>query len=121
MADATTRRRHPSRSGVWVWTRVPVTPQHAVQIEKPGYGALSVGGSQPAQLGFAEPTLDDTTNLMVAAGVVNISSAAVKTVAQSFDVIDTTCQDTLLPSLAALSDRLNLAIPRSTAAATWIH
>jgi hypothetical protein len=119
MSDATTPRGHPSRSGVW--TRVPVTPQHAVQIEKLGYGALWAGGRQSAQLRFAEPNLDETTGLMVAAGIVNIWSAPAKTVAQSFHLIDTACQHELLPSLAALCEHPNLDIPRSTAVATWIH
>jgi hypothetical protein len=100
MTHATTPGRHPIRYGVW--TRVPVTPQHAVEIEKLGYGALRVGGSQPAQRRFVEPILEKTTNLMVATGVVNIWSAPAKTVTQSFHLIDTTCQDKLLPSLAAL-------------------
>jgi probable F420-dependent oxidoreductase len=94
MTDATTPRRHPSRYGVW--TRVPVTPQHAVVIEKLGYGALWIGGSQPAQLRFAEPILEKTTNLMVATGIVNIWSAPAKTVAQSFHLIDTAHPDRFL-------------------------
>jgi probable F420-dependent oxidoreductase len=94
MTNATTPRRHPSRYGVW--TRVPVTPQDAVEIEKLGYGTLWVGGSQPAQLRFAEPILETTTNLVVATGVVNIWSAPAKTVAQSFHLIDTAYPDRFL-------------------------
>jgi len=94
MTDATTLRRHRSRYGVW--TRVPVTPQHALEIEKLGYGALWVGGSQPAQLRFAEPILEKTTDLMVATGIVNIWSAPAKTIAQSFHLIDTAYPDRFL-------------------------
>ncbi len=94
MTDATTSRRQPSRYGVW--TRVPVTPQDAVEIEKLGYGALWVGGPQPAQLRFAEPILEKTTNLMVATGIVNVWSAPAKTVAQSFHLIDTAYPDRFL-------------------------
>jgi probable F420-dependent oxidoreductase len=95
MTDATTTlTRRPSRFGVW--TRVPVTPQHAVEIERLGYGALWVGGSQPAQLRFAEPILEKTTSLMVATGIVNVWSAPAKTVAQSFHVIDTAYPDRFL-------------------------
>jgi probable F420-dependent oxidoreductase len=98
MTDATTPKRHPSRYGVW--TRVPVTPQHAVEIEKLGYGALWVGGSQPAQLRFAEPILEKTTSLM-ATGIVNIWSAPAKTVAQSFHLIDTAYPDRFLLGVSA--------------------
>jgi probable F420-dependent oxidoreductase len=94
MTDATTLRRHLSRFGVW--TRVPVTPQHALEIEKLGYGALWVGGSQPAQLRFAEPILEKTTTLIVATGIVNIWSAPAKTIAQSFHLIDTAHPDRFL-------------------------
>jgi probable F420-dependent oxidoreductase len=94
MTDATTPGRHPKRYGVW--TRVPVTPQDAVVIEKLGYGALWVGGSQPAQLRFAEPILEMTTNLVVATGGVDIWSAPAKTVAQSFHLIDTAYPDRFL-------------------------
>jgi probable F420-dependent oxidoreductase len=73
-----------------------VTPQHAVEIEKLGYGALWVGGSPPAQLRFAEPILEKTTSLMVATGIVNIWSAPAKTVAQSFHLIDTAYPDRFL-------------------------
>jgi hypothetical protein len=118
MPDATTPGRHPSRYGVW--TRVPVMPQHAMEIEKLGYGALWVGGSQPAQRRFAEPILEKTTNLMVATALVNIWTAPVETVAQSFHLIDTTRQDTLRPSLATLSEHANIDIPRPTAVATWV-
>jgi probable F420-dependent oxidoreductase len=67
-----------------------------VEIEKLGYGALWVGGSQPAQLRFAEPILEKTTDLMVATGIVNIWSAPAKAVAQSFHVIDTAYPDRFL-------------------------
>ena len=116
MTDATTLKRHFSRYGVS--TRVPVTPQHALEIEKLGYGALWVGGSQPAQLRFAEPILEKTTDLMVATGIVNIWSAPAKAVAQSFHLIDTAYPDRFLLGVAALSEHLNMDIPRSTAVAT---
>jgi probable F420-dependent oxidoreductase len=94
MTDATTPGRRHCRYGVW--TRVPVTPQDAVEIERLGYGALWVGGAQPAQLRFAEPILAETTNLMLATGGVDIWSAPAKTVAQSFHLIDTAYPDRFL-------------------------
>jgi CRP/FNR family transcriptional regulator, cyclic AMP receptor protein len=51
MTDATTPRLRPTRHGVW--TRVSVSPQHAVEIEKLGYGASAVSASAPSPDTFA--------------------------------------------------------------------
>jgi len=67
-----------------------VTPGQAREIERLGYGTLWVTGSPPAELSFAEPFLESTTELKVATGVVNIWSADAKTVAESFHRINTT-------------------------------
>jgi probable F420-dependent oxidoreductase len=99
MTDATSPKRDTSRYGVWM--RGSVTPQHAVQIERLGYGALWVGGAQPAQLRFVEPILEKTTNLMLATNGVNIWSAPAKTVAQSFHLIDTAYPDRFLLGVGA--------------------
>ncbi len=66
-----------------------VTPQQAKEIEALGYGAVWVGGSPPAELEWVEPTLEATTTLQVATGIVNIWSAPAKPVAESFHRIDT--------------------------------
>jgi hypothetical protein len=51
MTDATTPRLRPTRYGVW--TRVSVSPQHAVEIEKLGYGASALSAVAPSADTFA--------------------------------------------------------------------
>jgi probable F420-dependent oxidoreductase len=65
------------------------TPEQAKEIERLGYGTIWVGGSPPAELSFVEPLLDSTSALMVATGIVNIWTAAAKSVAESFHRINT--------------------------------
>lgn len=64
-------------------------PQQAQEIERLGYGTLWIGGSPPAELSFVELLLESTTSLKVATGVVNIWTAAAKSVAESFPRVDT--------------------------------
>ncbi|MGY4712453.1 LLM class F420-dependent oxidoreductase [Mycolicibacterium sp. CBM1] len=71
-----------------VWTGAPVTPEQAVEIESLGYGAIWVGGSRAAELGFVEPILASTTTLSVATGIVNIWSAPAAEVAKSYHRIE---------------------------------
>ncbi len=65
-----------------------VTPEAACEIEKLGYGAVWVGGSPPAELPWVEPTLERTTTLKVATGIINIWTAEPGPVAESFHRID---------------------------------
>jgi CRP/FNR family cyclic AMP-dependent transcriptional regulator len=51
MTDATNPRLRPTRHGAW--TRVSVSQQHAVEIEKLGYGASAVSASAPSADTFA--------------------------------------------------------------------
>lgn len=71
-----------------VWTFGAVQPEHAVEIEKLGYGALWVGGSPAADLAFAEPILERTQTLQLATGIVNIWTADANAVAESFHRIE---------------------------------
>ncbi|MFL6087474.1 MAG: LLM class F420-dependent oxidoreductase [Mycobacterium sp.] len=65
-----------------------VTPDQAKDIEALGYGAVWVGGSPPAELGWVEPILEKTTTLQVATGIVNIWTADAGPVSESFHRID---------------------------------
>ncbi|BBX06258.1 LLM class F420-dependent oxidoreductase [Mycolicibacterium aichiense] len=71
-----------------VWTGGPVTPEQAAEIERLGYGAVWVGGSPAADLSFVEPILEQTENLSVATGIVNIWSAPADEVAESYHRIE---------------------------------
>jgi probable F420-dependent oxidoreductase len=86
MTDAVTLKPELGRYGVW--TAGPVTPDQAVEIEKLGYGALWVGASPAADLAFVEPILEQTENLQVATGIVNIWSAPADDVAESYHRIE---------------------------------
>ena len=71
-----------------VWTMGPVKPEQAAEIERLGYGAVWVGGSPSADLGFVEPILEQTESLTVATGIVNIWSAAAHPVSESYHRIE---------------------------------
>jgi len=71
-----------------VWTGGPVKPEQAKEIEQLGYGAVWVGGSPAADLSFVEPILEQTENLSVATGIVNIWSAPADEVAESYHRIE---------------------------------
>lgn len=74
------------RFGVWV--REPMLPEHAVEVERLGYGAVWIGGSPAAELSFVEPLLAKTSTLQVATGVVTTWIAAPDVVAESFHRIE---------------------------------
>ena len=71
-----------------VWTLGAVKPEQAAEIEKLGYGAVWIGGSPAADLASVEPILDNTENLQVATGIVNIWTADANQVAESFHRIE---------------------------------
>ena len=71
-----------------VWTGGPVTPEQAKEIEALGYGAVWVGASPAADLSWVEPILEQTENLSLATGIVNIWSAAADEVAESYHRIE---------------------------------
>ncbi len=86
MTDAMLLKPDLGRYGVW--TAGQVTPERAVEIERLGYGAIWVGGSPAADLGFVEPILAATSSLQVATGIVNIWTAPAPEVAASFHRIE---------------------------------
>jgi len=69
--------------GVWAG-RWALTPEHAVEIERLGYGTLWVGGSPEADLDIVESLLKATSALSLATGIVNIWSSPAHTVADSY-------------------------------------
>ncbi|MCW2688666.1 MAG: hypothetical protein JWR37_3556 [Mycobacterium sp.] len=86
MTDAVSLKPDLGRFGVW--TGGAVNPEQAAEIEKLGYGAVWVGGSPAADLAFVEPILEQTTDLQVATGIVNIWAAPAKEVAESYHRIE---------------------------------
>lgn len=78
----------PALGRYGVWTAGPPTAEQAAQLEQLGYGAVWVGGSPPADLGFVEPILAATANLQLATGIVNIWTAPAEAVAASFHRIE---------------------------------
>ena len=64
------------------------SPAALQEIEALGYGAIWAGGSPPAELDWVEPLLENTTNLKVATGIVNIWTADAGPTAESFHRID---------------------------------
>ncbi len=86
MTDAVSLKPDLGRYGVWTFG--PVSPETAVEIEKLGYGALWVGGSPAADLGFVEPILAATDSLQVATGIINIWTAPADEVADSYHRIE---------------------------------
>ncbi|MCX2931101.1 LLM class F420-dependent oxidoreductase [Mycobacterium sp. CVI_P3] len=65
-----------------------VTPEQAAAIEALGYGAVWVAGSPPAELDWVEPSLEQTSTLTLATGIVNIWTARPEAVATSFHRIE---------------------------------
>lgn len=74
------------RYGVWIGGAPE--PAQAAEIEKLGYGAIWVGGSPAADLAFVEPILEQTENLQVATGIVNVWSSPAEEVAESYHRIE---------------------------------
>ncbi|WP_422749403.1 LLM class F420-dependent oxidoreductase [Mycobacterium sp. WMMD1722] len=71
-----------------VWTAGAPEPEQAAKIEELGYGALWVGGSPAADLAFVEPILEQTENLQVATGIVNVWASPAEEVAESYHRIE---------------------------------
>ncbi len=65
-----------------------LSPQQLRDIEALGYGAIWAGGSPPAELDWVDPILEVTETIAVATGIVNIWTAAVGPVAESFHRLD---------------------------------
>ncbi|BAX91136.1 LLM class F420-dependent oxidoreductase [Mycobacterium shigaense] len=87
MTDAASLKPNLGRYGVWLGTR-SITPELAARIESLGYGAVWIGGSPDAELGWVEPALAATTSLQLATGIVNIWTAPAPAVAESFERIE---------------------------------
>ncbi|MFC9473111.1 LLM class F420-dependent oxidoreductase [Nocardia sp. NPDC056952] len=73
--------------GVWRHYK-GFAPAAAREIEELGYGALWLGGSPPAELPVVESLLEATESLTVGTSIVNIWTAPVEAVAESFHRID---------------------------------
>jgi probable F420-dependent oxidoreductase len=71
-----------------VWTAGAPKPEQAAEIEKLGYGAIWVGASPAADLAFVEPILEQTENLQVATGIVNVWASPADEVAESYHRIE---------------------------------
>ncbi|MBS1692428.1 MAG: LLM class F420-dependent oxidoreductase [Actinobacteria bacterium] len=78
----------PALGRYGVWTLGPIAPEQAAEVEQLGYGALWVGGSPAADLSFVEPILEQTENLQVATGIVNVWKAPVDEVAAAYHRIE---------------------------------
>jgi probable F420-dependent oxidoreductase len=65
-----------------------LSPEQLREIEALGYEAIWAGGSPAAELDWVEPILEQTNNLKVATGIVNIWTAAAGPVAESFHRIE---------------------------------
>jgi probable F420-dependent oxidoreductase len=78
------------RYGVWLGAR-SVSPGVAKQIESLGYGAVWVGGSPDADLGWVEPALAETSTLQLATGIINIWASPAEQVAESYHRIEKAC------------------------------
>ncbi|MHC9291784.1 LLM class F420-dependent oxidoreductase [Mycobacterium sp. LTG2003] len=86
MTDSLSLKPDLGRYGVWAFGAV--NPEQAAEIEKLGYGAVWIGGSPAADLASVEPILDNTENLQVATGIVNIWTADANRVAESYHRIE---------------------------------
>ena len=75
------------RYGIWQRTS-DVTDEVAREVEVLGFGALWVGGSPQGGLQRVESTLDATTTLRVATGIVNMWREEANLVARSFHRIE---------------------------------
>lgn len=73
----------------------------ARDIEQLGYGAIWIGGSPPADLGWIEDALAQTERLTVGAAVVNVWSAPAAVVATSFHRLDEQFPGRLLLGIGA--------------------
>ncbi len=65
-----------------------LSPQQLRDIEALGYGAIWAGGSPAAELSWVDPILEQTTDLKLATGIVNIWTAEPGPTAESFHRIE---------------------------------
>jgi probable F420-dependent oxidoreductase len=63
---------HPELGKIGVWIAAPPSSELARGLERLGYGAIWIGGSQGGELEGVENTLSATSRLTVATGIVNI-------------------------------------------------
>ncbi|WP_040794583.1 LLM class F420-dependent oxidoreductase [Nocardia higoensis] len=75
------------RFGVWRGYK-GFEPEQAAELEELGYGTLWLGGSPPAALETVEPLLAATGTLTVGTSIVNIWTAPVRELAESFHRIE---------------------------------
>lgn len=87
MTEGVSLKADLGRYGVWLPSR-SVSPGVAKQIEALGYGAVWVGGSPDADLGWVEPALAETSTLQLATGIINIWASPADQVAESFHRIE---------------------------------
>ena len=71
------------RIGIWV-RHAGVSSETASELERLGYSTIWLGFSPPADLAVVDPLLDATERLVVGTSIVNVWTAAAKTVAESF-------------------------------------
>ena len=86
MTDAVQLKPDLGRFGVWTFGAPK--PEHAVEIEKLGYGAIWIGASPAADLEVVDPILEQTETLQVATGVVNVWRAPADEVADAYHRIE---------------------------------
>jgi probable F420-dependent oxidoreductase len=86
MTDAVQLKPDLGRFGVWTFGAPK--PEHAVEIEKLGYGAIWIGASPAADLEVVDPILEQTETLQVATGVVNVWRAPADEVAEAYHRIE---------------------------------
>src|SRR3954451_4406409 len=82
MVEIEDARRSLGRFGVWHGGTPP--KELAKTVERLGFGTLWVGGSPSGDLSTVEETLDATTSLTLATGIVNIWNSDAHLVATSF-------------------------------------
>jgi probable F420-dependent oxidoreductase len=71
------------RVGIWV-PYSGVSPEAASELERLGYQTIWLGASPAAALDVVDPLLEATERLVVGTSIVNVWTAAAKTVAESF-------------------------------------
>ena len=71
------------RVGIWAG-HSGVTPEAASELERLGYSTIWLGGSPAAELDVVDPLLEATERLVVGTSIVNVWTAAAKTVSESF-------------------------------------
>ncbi|HTU76001.1 MAG TPA: LLM class F420-dependent oxidoreductase [Trebonia sp.] len=74
---------HLGRVGIWVG-HSGVAAEAASELERLGYSTIWLGGSPAAELDMIDPLLEATDRLVVGTSIVNVWTAAPKTVAESF-------------------------------------